>query len=175
MQCWAGLPSSLLACWPSSRKHREPIIKLIIKERNVGKNTQHKHTYMQYNTILTVKLQSSIPHGPAGRTEQSERQDGNNRGKLKDSQSQTWATHQRLQSVNRTHLWWKESKFIHYETKSVFVTCSCWTHRPVAGPVFGPTSQVEGFGPFPARFARCLLTAFWFYRPPLLTQRTGWA
>lgn len=53
---------------------------------------------------LTEELQSCISHGPAGRTEQSERQDGYIRSKLKHSNSQTGTTDQGLHSVNRTHL-----------------------------------------------------------------------
>lgn len=56
---------------------------------------------------LTVELQRGVPHGPAGRAEQGERQHGYSRSKLQHSHSQTGATHQGLQSVNRTHLEWK--------------------------------------------------------------------
>ena len=58
--------------------------------------------------FLTVELQRSIPHGPARRAEQSEGHDGYRWSKLEHSYSQTWATHQRLQRVNRTHLEEKE-------------------------------------------------------------------
>lgn len=53
---------------------------------------------------LTEELQSCVSHGPAGRTEQSERQDGYSRSKLEHSNSQTRTTHQGLHSVDRTHL-----------------------------------------------------------------------
>lgn len=53
---------------------------------------------------LTEELQSCISHGPAGRTEQSERQDGYSRSKREHSTSQTWTADQGLQSVDCTHL-----------------------------------------------------------------------
>lgn len=53
---------------------------------------------------LTEELQGGVPHRPAGRTEQSERQDGYSGRKLKDGCPQTRTTNEGLKSVNRTHL-----------------------------------------------------------------------
>lgn len=52
----------------------------------------------------TVELQCSVPHGPARGAKECERQDGDSRGVLQHSRSQTGAPHQGLQDVNRTHL-----------------------------------------------------------------------
>ena len=80
---------------------------------------------------LTVELQRGVPHGPAGRAEQSQRQHGYSRSKLQHSHSQTGATHQGLQSVDRTHLEWKEDDHIchtHTNTHTVLLLVALSTN-----------------------------------------------
>lgn len=61
-------------------------------------------SWLNADELHTVKLQCSIPHGPTRRAEECERQHGDLRCILKNSEAQTGAFHQCLNCVNCAHL-----------------------------------------------------------------------